>query len=71
MINTPSPRTEAVARRFQAFKVSLCGNQVRRDIQPDLTLEEARAYPLGRQEDATGPYIWTYSVMNDYPRSRG
>jgi hypothetical protein len=57
--------------RFQAFKVSLCGNQIRRDYQPNLTLEQARAFPLGRQEDAAGPFIWTYSVMNDYPQSRG
>lgn len=58
------------AKRFQAFKVSLCGNQLRRDARPGLTLEEARAFPLGRHQDAAGPYIWTYSLMDDYPRPR-
>lgn len=57
-------------RRFQAFKVSLCGNQIRRDARPGLTFEEARAFPLGRQSDAEGDFIWTYSLMNDYPSPR-
>lgn len=60
-----------VANRFQAFKVSLCGRQDRRDYQPGLTLEQARAFPLGRQEETAGPFIWTYSLMNDNPRDRG
>ena len=59
-----------VANRFQAFKVSLDTNQTRRDYQPGLTLEQARAYPLGRQEDAQGPFIWSYSVTNDCPLAR-
>lgn len=56
--------------RFQAFKVSLCGRQIRRDFQPGLTIEQARAYPLGPQEDGHGKFIWTYSVMNDFPPGR-
>jgi hypothetical protein len=68
MKDVPRPTKPLEENRFQAFKVSLCGNQVRRDIQAGLTWEQARSYPLGRQVDAVGPYIWTYSVMGDYPQ---
>jgi len=56
--------------RFQVFKISLCGNQIRRDYKIGLTLEQARAYPLGKQRDATGEFMWGYSLTDDYPRGR-
>lgn len=56
-----------MARRFQAFKISICGNQIRREYQKSLTLDEARAYPLGQLEDEQGAFMWAYSLMNDYP----
>jgi hypothetical protein len=58
-------------KRFQVFKVNILGSQDRRDYKQGLTHEEARAYPVGRQEDAGGPYFWSYSLSNDYPRCRG
>lgn len=57
-------------KRFQAFKVSLCSRQIRRDYNTGLTLKEARAYPLGIQEDDVGKFIWTYSVSGDNPQGR-
>jgi hypothetical protein len=50
--------------RFMAFKVSLCGNQIRRDIVRGLSLQQAREYPVGRQKDAVGPFVWQYSLAD-------
>ena len=55
-----TPRTEP--SRFSVFKVSLCGNQLKRDHKHYLTLEQARSMPLGRQEESFGAFIWTYAL---------
>ena len=52
-------------KHFQAFKVSTCGNQNRRDHVRGLTLAEARdpaRFPLGLQKDTAGPFVWGYSL---------
>ncbi len=59
-----------IPNRFQVFKVSLCGNQIRRDYTTGLTLDETRAYPLGKQSDANGDFMWGYSLTDDYPKGR-
>lgn len=46
--------------RFTAFKVSLCGNQIKSDFQHGLTLEQARAYPVAD----CGGYIWAYALTS-------
>lgn len=54
-------------RRFQVFKQSICGNQVRRDHVPNLTLGECRdlrKYPAGVHSDAKGKFTWGYSIMD-------
>jgi hypothetical protein len=50
-------------RRFWAFKVSLCGNQLKRGYIPHLTIEEARAMPEGKQKDEQGFYVWSFALM--------
>ena len=61
---------ELEPNRFQVFKVSLDTQQTRRDYTTGLTLDQARQYPLGKQKDAHGQFIWTYSVTGDDPRAR-
>jgi hypothetical protein len=54
-----------LANRFQAFKVSRCGNQHQRDHVRGLTLDQARdpiAFPLGPQRDERGAFVWSYSL---------
>jgi len=56
--------------RFQAFKVNLSTHAERREYHTGLTFEQARCpktFPLGRLHDDKGPYMWTYSLMDDYP----
>jgi hypothetical protein len=65
--STEAAPTALNVNRFQAFKVSLCGNQLKRDFKTGLTLEQARAYPIGKQTDSEGTFIWTYSVTDDWP----
>jgi hypothetical protein len=60
-----------IERRFQAFKVSTCGNQVRRDHVTRLTLAETQdgtRFPLGPQRDAAGAFVWSYALDPDAPR---
>jgi len=59
MKNKPTPNP----RRFWAFKVSLCGNQIKRAYIPHLTVEEARAMPIGKQQDEEGFFIWGYALQ--------
>lgn len=49
-------------------KVSLCGNQIKRDAVKGLTLAECSdesRFPLGPQKDSRGTYIWQRSVEGD------
>jgi len=48
--------------RFTAYKISLDSAQTRRDFVYDLTLQEAREFPLGVQKDAVGPFTWSYGI---------
>jgi hypothetical protein len=60
-----SEKFSVKSKIFQVFKVSTCGNQVRRDYVTGLTLEEVRdetRFPLGLQSDATGKFVWSYAV---------
>lgn len=47
-------------RIFTAYKVSVCGNQVRRCYKHGLSLIDVQALPLGRQKDAVGFFVWQY-----------
>lgn len=65
-----SEKPELKPNRFQAFKVNLSTHAERRDYHTGLTFEQARCpvtFPLGRLYDDQGPYMWTYSLMDDYP----
>ncbi len=48
--------------RFKAYKISLCGNQDRRDYLYNLTLSEVQKLPLGEQIDKVGAYVWVYGI---------
>lgn len=54
------------SRRFQVYKQSICGNQIRRVIHTELTLGECRdlsRFPGGVHSDETGKFTYGYSVM--------
>ena len=56
-------------RIYWAFKVSTCGNQLRRDHVRGLTLEEvhdAARFPYGVQEDHAGRFTWSHALDPDF-----
>lgn len=58
--------TVAKADVFQMQKVSICGNQIKREAVKYLTLEECNdeeRFPLGIQTDRKGTYIWQRSII--------
>lgn len=54
------------SRRFQVFKQSVCGNQIRRVVETELTLSECRdlsRFPGGVHVDEIGKFTYGYCVM--------
>lgn len=61
----PTPVVKAKANIFQMQKVSLCGNQIKRESVKYLTLAECDdtdRFPLGPQKDRIGTYVWQRSL---------
>jgi len=58
------PKQEIEEDRFTAYKVSLCGNQVKRDYNRNLTIQQVQALPLGKHSDHAGDYVWSYGINN-------
>jgi len=47
---------------FTAYKVTVDGNQHRRDYQHNLTKKDVNKLPCGPQSDHIGEYIWSYGI---------
>lgn len=54
--------------KFSIFKVSLCGNQIKRDYVSNLTYKEVcdlEKFPPGRLTDKIGSFVYGYALTSE------
>jgi hypothetical protein len=67
MIDKMIEQSELPADRFTSYKTSLCGNQIKRDFNRGLTLEQCQELPHSVQHDSIGAFIYQYGINDGQP----